>query len=275
MPRQRTGARAGESGASPDRRRAPRPPPAGRSAAANGTERAGRSCGARTCASLQGQFTAQVGRHVEQQRHRAGRPRSSSRRRSLDQRRAAGPGSRRRRRARATRRLPGTSRAGRRRGRRNVTSVRATPVRSPPVVEQGEAAEDLVRAAGEALQMSARAWPRRAALPNSSPSRNTSVSTPSTSALGPPAPRPRAPCAARSRRTTSRGCPVGLLLHVGGHDCSNADAELLEDRPPLRRARREDQRSQAARRLADLQLREEQRRSRARRTRPSRSRARG
>ena len=79
-------------------------------------------------------------------------------------------------------------------------------------------------------------------------------------------PRPRAPCAARSRRMTSAGRPPRRSSTSAGHP--EGDAELLEDRPPLRRARGEDEHAPAATSSGKKS------RSRARPTRASPSRAR-
>ena len=80
-------------------------------------------------------------------------------------------------------------------------------------MEQREPAEDLVRAAGQALEMGP-GVPLVGGLAEQAPVESTSVSTPRTSRPG------RPPATARALRsafpcTTLRGVPVGALLDVG------------------------------------------------------------
>ena len=140
----------------------------------------------------------------------AARRRSGSRpgfRRSAPRR---GPGSRSRPRGPPTPSTSRTSRASSGRGLRNVTSVTSTAVVTSPPLDERDAADDLVGAAGEPLQVLARLRPRRAGLPRISPSSTTIVSAPRTSVAA----RPPAPCAARSpprpragRRAVSSSTP--------------------------------------------------------------------
>ena len=107
----------------------------------------------------------------------------------------------------------------RRRGRR----------RSPPTTSW-------VRPARRATN--SRAWSASRGLPRMSPSRATSVSAPSVSAAA----RDRQRLAARVLLGDGDRVAVGLLLDARDAD-GERDADLLEDRAPLRRRAREDQSS--------------------------------
>ena len=174
-------------------------------------------------------------------RHGQARPRCSSRPRSAPRAPLRGPGSRSRRRARATRRWPGTSResaarargsarASRRRPRARCRRPRAARSRSSP------------RGCGRTARAGS-ARPRAASrgLPKMRPSSTTAVSAPR---RGRRCDRARALRSAFSA-TTSRGIALGQLLHLRRLD-AKVDPELLEDRPPLRRARGQDSRGHSS-----------------------------
>ena len=160
--------------------------------------------------------------------------------------RRRGPGWRSRRRARATRRLPRTSRRRPASSARKVTSVTRDGL-AHGRRDHAQAADDLVRAPGQRAAACSRACVGVApACRRSGRRARPSVSTPSTERR--PAP-PRAPCAGRSRAPPRAGRRSSSSSTSAGPHLER-DAELLEDRAPLRRARGEDERQASSGRRA-------------------------